>query len=497
MQTIRELGLAIDAATENGDEGKLRQLGEECERGLASAVGEDRVTLRYYQANTFSAIMEAKQANPEYIWNWQNPDAIQNILLLRQAIGEDAFGQIHPLIAYQIRTNLANRLHSLGRPVAAYEQRFKVLKTAPRFAKALAGQAQGLADLARTVYDQGHIPHLLAAARSLYDSALHEDAIWESGDRASFAPHLKKQREDIAIALELNGYDENFDRNQWSLGSTKEERSYRRWCLRERLFLNPLNEAYMDSVAATDVLHLPSHSYKFPESPRFPAYFNLMKQEFVSARYRLYQATQGIAPKFVMRGVLMLDSGEGQVLGHLTEELRSAFRAAYAIFDKIGLFLNDYYQIGINARNVTFRGVWSKKPNSAVFALRPMFEGNRNWMLRGLYFVSSDLFDEAFKGVSEPDAANLAMLRQQIEHRFLSFQDYQNGEGTETHRLISIGEFQRKALRLLKLAREALIYVSLAMHREEAIRREASQSNRENLEVPVLSPRIVEFDQSG
>ena len=100
------------------------------------------------------------------------------------------------------------------------------------------------------------------------------------------------------------------------------------------LFLNPLNEAYMDSVAATDVLHLPSHSYKFPESPRFPAYFNLMKQEFVSARYRLYQATQGIAPKFVMRDVLMLDSGEGQVLGHLTEELRSAFRAAYAIFDK-------------------------------------------------------------------------------------------------------------------------------------------------------------------
>ena len=97
-------------------------------------------------------------------------------------------------------------------------------------------------------------------------------------------------------ALERNGYDEGFDRNQRSLGSTGEGRSYRRWCLLERLFLNPLNEAFTDTVAATDVLHLPNHSYKFPESPRFSTYFNLLKQEYVSARYRLYLAIHGIAP---------------------------------------------------------------------------------------------------------------------------------------------------------------------------------------------------------
>ena len=78
-----------------GDEGLLRQLGEECARRLSSAAGEDRVTLLYYQANTYSAIIEANQEGPDYIWNWQNPDGIQNILLLRQAIGEEAFGHIH------------------------------------------------------------------------------------------------------------------------------------------------------------------------------------------------------------------------------------------------------------------------------------------------------------------------------------------------------------------------------------------------------------------
>ena len=46
-----------------------------------------------------------------------------------------------------------------------------------------------------------------------------------------------------------------------------------------------------------------------------------------------------------------------------------------------------------------------------------------------------------------------------------------DGESTETHRLVSLGDFQDKTLRLLKMAREALIYLSLAMHREEALRR--------------------------
>ena len=475
MPTLDELALAIDAATDKGDEAELRQLADECERLLVTAEGEDRVHLRYYQANTYSGIIGAKQGDPDYIWSWEQPDGIRNILSLRQAIGEPAFQSIHPIRACQIRTNLASRLNALGRPVAANEQRHRVLVQVPGFAKALAGHADALAYLAKTIYDEGHMLHLWAAARSRFDAALDESAIWESGDRDSLAPGLKARRDWLDETLRLNGYDEGFDPNRWSLGSTDEEREYRRWCLQERLFLNPLNEAYTDSVAATDVLHLPSHTYRFPETPRFPAYYNLMKQEYVSARYRLYCATRGGGSEFAMRDVLILDGGEGQVLGHFTEELRSAFRSAYSVFDKIGLFLNDYYQIGMKPRQVSFRGVWSEKPHSASFEVRTMFKGHPNWPLRGLYFLSNDLFDKSFKEVAEPDAANLAQLRQQAEHRFLSLQEYEHGESTETHRLMAIDDFQRKALRLLKLAREALIYVSLAMHREEALRSERSR----------------------
>ena len=258
------------------------------------------------------------------------------------------------------------------------------------------------------------------------------------------------------------------------------------------MFLNPLNDVYTESVAATDVLHLPDHTYRLEDVPRFPAYFNLMKQEYVSARYRLYKGLFVKNPDYIMRDVLMLDSGEGQALGHYTEDLRTAFRSSYAIFDKIGLFLNDYYQIGLKARHVTFRRVWSNSGSGGSSTIRPIFQDRHNLPLRGLYFLSKDLFDADFKELAETDAQDLADLRQQIEHRFLSFQDYTVNKGTETHMFLSLREFESKALRLIRMAREALIYLSLAMHREEGVR-EKGVDNSSKLNFPVVSRPVDWF----
>ena len=318
---------------------------------------------------------------------------------------------------------------------------------------------------------------------------MDEESVWESGDRDAHAPRLSEELRQLVSYLNDVGYNESFDPNRWSLGATEEERSYRIWCLRERLFLNPLNEIYTRNVAATDVLHLPSHTLK-TGGPCYPAYYNLLKQEYISSRYRLYRAIHEDEPEFLMRDVLMLDSGEDQALGHYTEDLRAAFRSAYSIFDKIGLFLNDYFEIDLDPKRVTFRNIWFKNPNNPV-SIRPVFKDSRNWILQGLFFLSKDLFDEALKEVAEPDAANLARLRQQVEHRFLSFQHFPEGAGSETHWTLSADAFQDKTLRLLKMAREALIYLSLAMHREEILREEASK-NEEHLRIS-LNPRRMDF----
>lgn len=414
--------------------------------------------------------------------------------MLRRATNEPSFSYIDPITASQVRTNLANGLNSLGRTIAANEQWVTTLRAVPRFAKAFANRAQGLAYFARTVYDHGHAAVLLAAARASYDSALSEDAFWESDDRKIVAPQLTEERQQIASLLSRIQYDDDFDLNQWSLGSTATERSYRSWCLRECLFLNPLNEACTSSVAATDILHLPNHSYKIGEAPRFPAYYNIMKQEYIGARYRLFCAIHKDDPNFIMRDVLMLDSGEGQCLGHYTEDLRSSFRGAYSIFDKIALFMNDYYHLGLRPKAVTFKGIWFERTNSASQSVRSIFNSRQNLPLRGLYFLSKDLHDSEFVDASEPDAADLAILRHQLEHRFLSLQTFGTNENTETHRVIPIKEFEIKTLRLLKLAREALIYLSLAVHREEILRSE-QRENVDNIGFPFTPSKIESFQR--
>ena len=485
MHNLDDLALEIDHASDLRDETLLRQLGRHCVSRLNSAVGEDRVRLFYFLSNTYGEIISIKRGDSDYAWSWEQADSIQNILSLRKAIREPSFESIGSIVACQIQTNLANRLSTLGRPVSANHVWLQVLDREPYFAKALASRAQCIKHYARHLYDIGYVPLLLKKARDIFDLALSKNAFWESDDREKYARDLAEERKCIADKLIQCQFDENLDTDQWPLGVNNEERSYRLWCLRNRLFLNPLNEVYAESVAATDVLHLPGHTYGIGDVPRFPSYFNLMKQEYVSARYRLYRATQEVDSEFLMRDVLMLDNTDSQELGHYTEDLRSAFRSAYSIFDKIGLFLNDYFQIGLQPREVNFRKVWVEKRRDGCFEVREIFKGRENWPLRGLFYLSKDFFDSEFREIAEPDATNLSVIRNQLEHRFLSFQLIATGQSTDIHQFISTDEFENRTLNLLKLAREALIYLSLAMHREEEFRANDIASKK-MLDLPII-----------
>lgn len=468
MPGLDRLTLAIDNACDAGDVQELNHLAAECDDAMGTAPSASRVLLLYYQSNALGGIASANHRHADYAWSWNQTERVRCVLLLRCALKEPAFQALDAVRRYQILTNLANYLNNFGRPIAANEQWLRILDETPNFAMTLANRANALYHYALQVYDPGHRLMLFWAARQLFDHALSKEAIWDSSDTPdpALAHTWTIMRHQIQDRLSGSGFDEDFDTDQWSLGRSPEEKAYRHWCLRNRLFLNPLSDAFLTTVSARDVLHLPSHRYAVTEAPRFPDYFNLLKQEYVSARYRLYRSTYEPDPHFVMKDVLMLPGAHDQVLGHSTEDLRSAFRSAYAIFDKIGIFLNDYYDVGFKPRDVTFRRIWSQRRGTA-FSLHEPFQDRKNWLLRGLYFVSKDLFDPLFTDTAAPDAKDLAVLRNAAEHRFLSLQHQRQDENTPAHSFVSVQDFERKTLRLLKMAREALIYLSLAMHHEE------------------------------
>ena len=246
------------------------------------------------------------------------------------------------------------------------------------------------------------------------------------------------------------------------------------------------------SVAAADVMHLPNHTYKFGEAVRLPMFFNHMKQEFVSARYRFFNATQMEGYHFSDHEVALYDCADAGEFGHHTEELKAAFRTAYSIFDKIGIFLKDYFEVEVSPRDVTFRRIWSAQVKGGEVQVRDVFRDRNNWPLRGLYYLSKDLFESEFIETTEPDARQLATLRNYLEHRYVTLQQYDARVKTDEYRLtITTDEFALKTLRILKLARAALIYLSLAVFSNEEDK--ASESGEDTITtafptIPILRP---------
>ena len=493
-ETLNALGQRIDAATDAANPSDLRRLVSECDTHLETASGADRVLLHYFQANAYTGIA-ASQHGGGCAWSSDETEIVAALLSLRCAVDETAFDTIDPIRRSQIRTNLAGTLGCLGRFVEALEQWQLVIQESPSFAMALGKMASGIATYAQYLYDSGHVGVFLMAATEAYSAALAEEAFWDSGPDTLAHGHFSRRLAEVNAHLEALGFDYSVDLNAFTLGKTHGEQRYRRWCLKERLFLNPLNDVTTATVAAADALHLPNHVYHVGDAPRFPTYYNHLKQEYVSARFRLYQylSTNPLAGHFIDHDVLILDSADGGEFGHHVDQLKTAFRSAYGLFDKIALFLNDYFSVGMKPRNVSFRRIWGEQVgNPQSHKLRSAFDGCRNWPLRGLYFLSKDLFDEGFSSVATPDARELVSLRNFAEHRFLTLQQYSAGSSdSDEHLYVTIDSFFAKTMRIVRMARAALTYLSLAMYREEDIRSADAEHERvlpSMQSIPVLRP---------
>lgn len=94
--------------------------------------------------------------------------------------------------------------------------------------------------------------------------------------------------------------------------------------------------------------------------------------------------------------------------------------------------------------------------------------------MRGLLWLSKDLFDAKLKGVALPEARDLDALRNHLEHKNVKVVDSLALYGSPTepfvdrlvHQIVR-EDLEQKTLRLLQHARAALIYLSFSMEVEE------------------------------
>jgi hypothetical protein len=487
------IGTLIDVSASLGrPEGAARALAWSHTMEKGGMPESEAALLEYFRANAWSAQRNARHGDRAAAWAWEQPELQKEIFHLRRAARHLGFRKLDEHRQCQVFTNLGNGLNTLGRFVEALEYWERALSINPRFAMALGNRGYGLMHYARALYDGGHQALFFRFAHADFAAAVGSEAQFESPKYELIKSAFDSRRAALESLLG-DRLSQRLELDKYEIGGSEEERAYRRWCLGRQLFLNPLNDLGSHTIACRDVLTLPDFVTAVEEPLALIGLFNQMKQEFVSARWLYYEGTQSQDVHFSDSDVLLYNTLDYPVYSLAIEKVKAAYRAAYSLFDKAGFFLNRYMGIGLAPEQVSFRRIWLAKSARGERAVRSEFERSENWALRGLFWLSKDLFEEDFQDVMDPDAQALREIRNHLEHKYLKVHDMlfalareRGVSGPWNDDLaysVQRADFEAKTLRLLKLARTALIHVSLGMHMEES--RRNRQAKDKGLIIPM------------
>jgi tetratricopeptide (TPR) repeat protein len=482
MGTLDRIGRKIDAGLDEADLQKLDGAIDQIDQLLADPAHQNQSILHYFRANAFAGRWNLNRASRRDQFEWKQPDLSEETLSLRRAIKCSSFGSLDRIRRCQILTNLGNSLNKVGRPVEAIAAWDEALAIEPSFAMAAANRANGLSSYSAALYDPGHQCIVLKCAADSLRSALDNNAVWESIYPDTVKNTFQSKLQKIELYLSRSCSLGSFDPYDFELGRDVDAKAFSQWRLDNRLFLNPLNDLGPWPVAAQDIFHLPDHTYDVGDDPSFVRYFDFIKQEYVAACVILYEGVDRDIVHPADRTLLTFEHADYSVASVEIEKQKAAFRMAYSLFDKCGVFINDYFELGLDPRSfaTSFRKVWFCDPKKGV--LNPSLP-TKNWRLRGLYSLSLDLFDKDLKELSSPLAVKANDVRNAAEHRFISVHDLgKPSEGLPLCEYVTTKEMFELALHILKLSRAAIMGLSLAVHHQE---NHLKKPARDSLVVPL------------
>jgi hypothetical protein len=486
-EALQKTGILIDLAGDLGrDDGLVTALGWCAELQKRSLSDSQRALLEYFRANAWGNRQRIKHADVDVAWNWEQPECAEQIFFLRRAASLPGYKTLHPVRQCQIQTNLGNQLNTLGRFVDALPVWNRALEIDPNFGMALGNRGYGLYRYARSLHDRGQAFIFTAFAHRDLSAALRPEARYEGYHHKDAKAFFAREQSEIEKRIDAKKILRSFRPNAGDLGRSGQERKYREWALYECLFLNPLNDLGPFPIAAQDSFSLPDFVTGLDDSPTLIGLFNQIKQEFVSGRWMLFEGIHARTMHFSDRNVVLYNTLDYPSYALAVEKVKAAFGIAYSLLDKIAFFLNDYAKLGVHTNNVYFRSVWYVGQDASKRVIRPELVQLENLPLRGLFWLTKDFFDPKLQDVMEPEAQALYAIRNSLQHRYLKVHEIlvphaKSGRQPDlwTDRLgysVQREDFERKTLRLFKLARAAIIYLSLGMHREEKRRRKGDSS---------------------
>lgn len=440
---------------------------------------KQKVLLHYFTANAWSKIKILGKGNNDFSWVWQQKELEHEICHFRYALIEKGLPQLPPERFCQIAVNLGNCLNQIGRIVEAIEYENKALEKLPKFAMALANRGTKYHEYAKLLFaikPTEAIYFLLAAKRDLEKALSLQDGNFYSDAREP----IRKLLTEITEWLQGNKiHDVNYERlsHKKIKPNDGKELKYVKWCLENKLFLNPLNDIGSFQAAAGDTFNLSRIKVKIGDPPYYFGLFNQLVLEYVSARNLYYEGHANYRPCSHCSGITLIDTLDYPIYSLDAEKIKIAYRVAYSCFDKIAFFINKYFELGVPDGQVSFRKIWFKDNRSDE--LKDVFKDRKNLPLRGLFWLSKDLFEDEprFRNSIEPEAQELAKIRNHLEHKYLKLHEMlatERGAFTDTVSYsIKLKDFEGKALTVLKLVRASIMYLAFSISIEEGKERDA------------------------
>lgn len=386
-------------------------------------------------------------------------------------------------------TNYANDVDSCGRILEALRLFREAIKIQPQFALALGNYGRTLSSLANMVNDGGHYKELHCYAFQAMSRAMHlKDPNFHDDARKYFEKALTKYSDMTGIPVEYLKTEITF--KHYDLGSG-EECMYRNWCLENHLFLNPLNDVMdLESAFAHDPLtisHYTEYIYSFDlaastrgEPPRWFAMLNQLKEEYVYSRYLCFSSIQASGKVHYADKSVKLSNGLDYASYSIRlEQLKSAFKILYGMFDQIAYFINDFWSMGFAEKKADANRVFKSEKY-------PM----DNFALVSLYWTYREFWD-CYEDAEVPYEKNLVNLRNALEHKFVKIHEFPwNRElKLENDNFYHLDEsaFEKFTMRLLVLAREALMYLVYAIGINE------NKKDSKNTDSKAVSLSVLDF----
>lgn len=366
-------------------------------------------------------------------------------------------------------TNYATGLDACGRVIEAIRIYRNVIKLNPKFGMAIGNYGRALSFYANTVNDSGHFKELhcyayqaIKRALSLNDPNVHPRAT-EYFEKIIFEYENQFNKKHLSKPIKFPHY---------CLGK-REEKEYRTWCLENHLFLNPLNDVieqenafahdpltiirYTEDVKAEDVGKRSSGT-----PPKWFAMLNQLKEEYIYARLLCFEGTEKAREvHYADRNTkLTLASFDYANYSIRLEQMKSAFKSLFSIFDHVAFFINEFWELGFNEYDADAAHVFKYKNYPT-----------NNVSLTALSWSYSEFY-EKFGDADSASERDLKTLRNAMEHKFLKIhQDPYVGKlqkEDDSFYHISEGKLKEYTLRLLELAREFIMELVYAVGIEES-----------------------------